>query len=145
MKKKTKFLLTAAGLSAAAAAVYYGVSEYAFTSVFSKKNNVVKEGKLADMPNDDNKTEYDWLNNSIIYDMFIKSLDGLRLHGVKIVNNHNSDLWVIISHGYGHDHHAALDQAKHFDDQGYNILMIDNRAFGLSEGRYCTMGWNEPS
>jgi len=143
MKKKTKFILTAAGITAVSAATYYGISELAFTSLFSKKNNIVRDGKESDKPNEDNKDQYDWLNNSIIYDVFIKSLDGLRLHGVKIVNNHSSNLWVILCHGYGHDHHSILDQAKHFDDQGYNILMIDQRSFGLSEGRYTTMAWNE--
>jgi len=143
MNKKLKKFLIGSSIVAGVSATYYGISELTFTKVFGKKNSVCKEARKTDKLNDKNELDYQWLNNSIIYDVFIKSLDGLRLHGVKVVNNHNSKNWVIIAHGYGHDHHVVLDQARHFDDQGYNILMIDQRAFGLSEGRYSTLGWNE--
>ena len=143
MRKGTKTILGLSVLTAAAATAYYGMSELTYNAIFNKKNSIVRNGKEFDLINDNNKDEYSWLNNSIVYDIFIKSLDGIRLHGLKVINNPNSDKWAMVVHGYGHDHHAVLNQAKAFDDQGFNVLLLDNRSFGLSEGKSSTMGWQE--
>lgn len=70
----------------------------------------------------------------------IISKDGLKLKGYEVTNN-NSNIWVIAVHGYLG---RASDMVKHtqkFIEFGYNVLILDLRAHGKSEGKYIGMGW----
>ena len=87
------------------------------------------------------KKDQNWFNNIKHEDVYIKSYDKLKLHGYIIKNN--SDIYIIIVHGYTNSALEMLTPAKNFYDMGYNILLIDQRAHGLSEGKYSSMGWNE--
>lgn len=72
----------------------------------------------------------------------IISFDGLRLYGRYYTNN--SDKTVILVHGYRsnakHDFSGAL---KFYYDYGFNVLLIDQRSHGKSEGRLITFGVKE--
>ena len=49
----------------------------------------------------------------------------------------------ILLHGYGDAKVGAIAWAPTLHDLGYNILALDLRAHGESEGRYCTAGYYE--
>lgn len=84
-----------------------------------------------------------WLaSNSYIHeDVSIDSQDGIELAGTIYRQENQSHQWVIIAHGYQSDAMGALDVAPHFFEAGYNILSIDFRAHGESEGDYIGMGY----
>lgn len=84
---------------------------------------------------------FEWFENVKKYDIYVNSFDNLKLHAYKIPNK--SHKWIILIHGYTNTSNDMLDYAKHFYDNGYNILIIDQRAHGKSEGKYSTMSWNE--
>lgn len=71
----------------------------------------------------------------------IKSKDNLKLNALMIDNK--SDKWVILVHGYKRDSNSMKGIAIEYLKNGYNVLLIDNRAHGKSEGEYITMGWFE--
>lgn len=73
-------------------------------------------------------------------DLYINSFDNLKLHAIFINNNTNKT--IICVHGY-----KAKDglydfgmSAKFLNSLGYNLLFVDNRAHGLSQGKYIGFG-----
>lgn len=73
----------------------------------------------------------------------ITSYDGLKL-SAKYFKNKNSDKIIIMFHGYrsiAENDFAA--QAKWYYELGYNVLMVDQRSHGKSEGKYITFGIKE--
>ena len=73
-------------------------------------------------------------------DLYINSFDNLKLHALFINNNINKT--IICVHGY-----KAKDglydfgmSASFLNSLGYNLLFVDNRAHGLSQGKYIGFG-----
>ena len=71
----------------------------------------------------------------------IISVDGLKLKGYEIKAKEKSDIWVITVHGYMNSGYDMVEYAKQFISYKYNVLIIDLRAHGKSEGTYIGMGW----
>ncbi len=71
--------------------------------------------------------------------VWIVSRDGLRLSGIYV--DDGSDKTAIFLHGYRADYLACCAvQAAAFRREGYNILLIRQRAHGDSEGTKTTLG-----
>ena len=77
-------------------------------------------------------------------DVSITSFDGLRLHGRFWPAGENAKRTVLCVHGYrsGSLWDFAL-AALYFLDLGCNLLLIDQRSQGESEGQYITFGVHE--
>jgi fermentation-respiration switch protein FrsA (DUF1100 family) len=54
-----------------------------------------------------------------------------------------SHKWVIIIHGYRDNADIYFVEGKKFYELGYNVLFVDLRGHGRSEGDFITMGWYE--
>ncbi len=83
----------------------------------------------------------EWLNSRPSEDVFIESDDGLRLHGTLIKNEAESKRVVICFHGYtscSTNDYVAL--SKFYYEQKFNLLLVDERAHGMSEGKYVGFG-----
>ena len=78
-----------------------------------------------------------WLDNHA-KQINIKSDDGINLRGY-IVNNDSKD-WVVLVHGFSSDHTHMINRGIKFYNMGFNILLVDLRAHGDSEGKFITMG-----
>lgn len=50
---------------------------------------------------------------------------------------------VIMFHGHGGSKSGMIKEAEAFYNKQYNVLMVDFRAHGNSEGNTCTIGYNE--
>lgn len=50
---------------------------------------------------------------------------------------------VIIAHGLSAIRYADLKYGRMFYDAGYNLVIFDERYFGESTGKYCTLGYKE--
>lgn len=82
-----------------------------------------------------------WLKNMPYINIYIKSFDGLRLYGALLENQSFENRIVICVHGFtgsGKKDFACL--ARAYYENGYNVLLIDNRAHGNSEGKYVGFG-----
>lgn len=83
----------------------------------------------------------DWLSNRTMEHIIIKSDDNLALHGDYIPADEKSDTIVLCHHGYtstGWDSCSSV--AAFFVREGYDCLVVDNRAHGKSEGDYVGFG-----
>ncbi len=84
----------------------------------------------------------DFIKNFSVKEHYILSFDSLNLYGRYFDNN--SDKTIILFHGYrssaAHDFCGAL---KFYYDNGFNILLPDQRSHGKSDGRLISYGVNE--
>lgn len=71
----------------------------------------------------------------------IVSEEKLKLIG--FYKDNNSQKLAILVHGYGGNHLEVSYAAQIFDRKGYDLLAIDMRSHGQSEGENLTMGLNE--
>ena len=75
--------------------------------------------------------------------VYTKSFDGLRL-AASYYNNNNSDTTILLFHGYRSDGRFDFACAvKYYIEMGINVLVVDQRANGESEGRLITFGIKE--
>lgn len=73
----------------------------------------------------------------------VTSKDGLSLSGYVLDTCPDSKQWVIIVHGYTVSLHVSAQYVDLFQREGFNILLIDQRRHGNSEGKYTTYGYFE--
>lgn len=75
--------------------------------------------------------------------VYTRSFDGLRLAG-SYYNNNNSDTTILLFHGYRSDGRFDFACAvKYYIEMGLNVLVVDQRANGESEGKLITFGIKE--
>lgn len=82
----------------------------------------------------------EWLSQQKIEDVFIKSDDNLKLHATLLRSKSNKNC-VICFHGYtskGLNDYGTI--SKFYIEQGFNMLIVDERAHGDSEGTYIGFG-----
>lgn len=105
-------------------------------------------------PRKDKQKAFEVLENRKVYDinkyeklkienLEIKSNDNLNLKGYYINNNSNSNKLVVLIHGYTGNHYMSLQFVDMYTRHDYNILLIDSRSHGKSEGKYPTYGIRE--
>ncbi|MBQ5805331.1 MAG: alpha/beta hydrolase [Erysipelotrichaceae bacterium] len=70
------------------------------------------------------------------------SFDGLKLYAEDI-HNHAHNRYIIMVHGIWSRRENMYERAVEFDRLGYNVLIVDQRGAGESEGRYYTYGFKE--
>ncbi len=86
----------------------------------------------------------EWLLALPHEDVYITSEDGLSLHARYFANPNSNGRTVIFSHGYKSscEHDFSIIVPRYWD-QGYNMLMPDQRSHGESEGQYICFGTKE--
>lgn len=90
-----------------------------------------------------NERKENWMEKiaHLIKAVSIKATDGTTLAGHIYLQEKPTDKWMIIVHGYQVDEQLAQVIAPPIYDAGYNILTMDLRAHGKSEGNYIGMGY----
>ena len=96
--------------------------------------NILKERFFCDYKDYEN-LEYEELE--------IISHDGFKLKGYYYNKYKDSKKVMIIHHGYTANHYVCIQFLDIFFDEGFNILLIDMRSHGESEGQYITYGYKE--
>ena len=76
-------------------------------------------------------------------DTFVIMPDGERQHAVYARADSAVLSTAVLVHGYKDSHINMLPIAKVYADMGYNILLPDLHAHGLSEGSAIQMGWKD--
>lgn len=148
--------LAAAGALAVLLAASAGGTAYFFRSTILRKDSVqLSGGKVQEAGTGpagmDTATEWNqyvpliterrkWLLSQEREECFIQSHDGLKLHGTLIPAREKSGRTVIAVHGYRSSGTAFAGICPFFHELGFNILLVDNRAHGESEGRYVGFG-----
>lgn len=84
-----------------------------------------------------------WLREHHTQDLWIRSHDGLKLHGLWVPANDPKGT-ILLAHGYRSCPLLEFGLAfSYFHDLGYNMLIPDQRSHGKSEGRIITFGVKE--
>ncbi|MGL4107215.1 alpha/beta hydrolase [Clostridium sp. LP20] len=116
-------------------------SEYAFKKAFhdNKKSKedafrVLKSREMLD------EKIYDEV---YMEEVSILSKDGLKLRGALIENFKDSNRFIILVHGYSANRHIHMPFVRLFIKEGFNILIVDERNHGDSEGEYPSYGYYE--
>lgn len=76
-------------------------------------------------------------------DTFVTMADGCRHHAAYARGDSAAGRTAILVHGYKDSYIGMLPIAKIYADMGYNILLPDLHAHGLSEGGDIRMGWKD--
>lgn len=142
-KKNNHTLLKVLGVSAAAgAAAYAGLGYTIFEKAFDIQNSsyLARKAPHKALPLDGEVRQ--WYAHSKREDEFLDSFDGLKLHALRLDNN-DSHKWIILVHGLGQYSASMINYLYEADHRGFNVLAVDQRGCGMSEGRYGSLGWNE--
>jgi fermentation-respiration switch protein FrsA (DUF1100 family) len=162
MKKNQKFIIGAGIVASALAASDLMLSHYLLQYTISRtsksKNRVVKKAKKNKSSQNEEFSIKDaaasttreleralgntWHDTIAHEEVSITSYDGLNLYG-ELFRQQSSDAekYVILVHGYKSTMNAMYHFAYHYWQKGFNILLVDLRACGNSEGDYIGMGW----
>ena len=121
-------------------AVYLIIGYVTFNFALSRKGKLKKEIELKSKSSLSKQPEIEnYFSN--FEKLEVKSNEDLKLVG--FYKNNNKDKLALLVHGYGGSHYDSYSYSKIFEERGYDILAIDLRAHGESEGDYLTMGLNE--
>lgn len=109
----------------------------------SKKKNIMRSKDMRGVDYSIFKQDVDWLEQIDKNELIIQSQDGLNLHACLIPNKKKS-LCVILCHGYSATRNSMAVFAKHyFDTYGAQVLIVDARAHGLSDGNVIGFGYHD--
>lgn len=89
------------------------------------------------------KTDYRLYQHLEAEEVVIKSNDNLNLKGVYHNVYPNSKKVIIINHGYTANRYVGYQFTDVFFEEGYNVLLIDMRSHGESDGKFASYGYNE--
>lgn len=84
---------------------------------------------------------YKWYDNTYHQEVIIKNRKGENLHGVEFRNPSNSNIWVIMPHGWTNVNREMSGYAIEYYKRGFNVLLPDMRGHNNSEHKFVTMGW----
>lgn len=118
---------------------YCIIGYYNFILIFkptTKSTNEIYNKNLDKYANLNN-----WFQNTKYKETSIFS-NNTKLYG-KIINNKNSNKYVILLHDYRSDYKRVLSEAEKYYNNGFSILMPDSRYFGDSQGNFSTLGYLE--
>ncbi len=118
-----------------------GVSIHAFKAMTLDRRATLEESfNLLEKNKLYSKEEFEKLAKEEIE---IKSKEGFRLKGTFIEKFSDSKKIVIIVHGYKSNYIWSLQFINMFFSEGFNVLLIDQRSHGRSDGKYATYGYYE--
>lgn len=70
----------------------------------------------------------------------VQTPDGLRLHGLHLPARPQNDRFVVMLHGYGGNLLEYEKQYGFWRDLGFDVFLYDQRASGVSDGRFLSAG-----
>ncbi|MGN0586227.1 MAG: alpha/beta hydrolase [Oscillospiraceae bacterium] len=153
MKTFTKIIIAAAALTAAAAAVSKHFCDFALGSGknsfdvkcgFRKGDGDLSEKQqdLAKAMDERGRNFREWFAANA-EDVNLLTNDGVKVHALLLKADEPSRKYAVLCHGYKDCAEEMGYQAYNFRKLGYNVLAVDGRASGSTQGKYIGMGWLE--
>ncbi|SER11156.1 alpha/beta hydrolase [Piscibacillus halophilus] len=86
---------------------------------------------------------HEWVDNQEFEYWEIQSFDDLRLQGYYLEAEEPTNKTVVFAHGYlGRARDMGIFGEYYYKELGYNILSVDLRGHGQSQGDYIGFGWH---
>ena len=136
MKKLTRILSAAGGLTAAAAG---GFSWHIMNSAMHGKRQTLAESYEWQCSHYDTS----WFGTPPTTDYIVKSYDGYELHATFAPNEKPGNRYVILTHGYTDNRLGMLKYMKIYFDAGYHCIIYDLRGHGENARTFCTYSIRE--
>ena len=76
-------------------------------------------------------------------DFNVTALDGATLRGWKVRTAKPNGSWVLVLHGVADNRYGMTEHARMLLQAGYDVVMMDARAHGASDGAIASYGWLE--
>jgi len=129
-------------------AIYFIVGNYFYNIALSTKTSKAfvlgEDANEVEEQEEKGEEKVDWLSQNS-KDVYITATNNgnLKLHAYEITNKQSTDIWAIVIHGYSGEGKGMTYFAQQFYNRGYNVLLVDLRGHGQSEGNYIGMGWHD--
>lgn len=156
MKKNTKKALKTAGIvGVTAAATYFLIGNFFYYVTLTKsglKNPFVAKIASGTKEKDEELLRLDaikeqgkeWFDNANKEKVVIKSTNANKnLHADFLFPDKDSDIFVVIIHGYTSEPRGMGMYAQKYHELGYNVLMPSLNGHADSEAGAVTMGWKD--
>jgi dipeptidyl aminopeptidase/acylaminoacyl peptidase len=116
-------------------------SEYAFKKAFCANRKSPEESikRIKDW----GLWDKEYFENLELEDVSITSKDGLKLVGHLIEKFENCNRYIILVHGYSANYYLHMPFIPLFLKERFNILLVEERSHGNSEGKFATYGYKE--
>jgi len=126
--------------------ILLGIGNYFFNSFFKREETVAKE--LIETQEENvtyRNVEYlkseKWWQGVQKEELNIASEDGTNLVGYFLQAKEATNKLVILAHGEDGASDTMALFAQYYYNEGFNVFVPDNRAYGKSGGDYSSMGW----
>ncbi len=122
--------------------LYLFISYWIYRSILVDFNNPPVD--LVDHEESFYKSSYEWFQEIPKEDIYITSYDSLKLHGYYIPSmEKKSNNLAIVVHGYQSKATDMIIIGQMYVKMGFQVILIDLRGHGLSEGSFTTFGFYE--
>jgi len=122
--------------------LYLFICYWIYRSILVDFNNPPVD--LVDQEEDFYKNSYKWFQEIPKEDIYITSYDSLKLHGYYIPSmGKKSNNLAIVVHGYQSKATDMIIIGQMYVKMGFQVILIDLRGHGLSEGSFTTFGFYE--
>lgn len=141
MEKKTTYgLLGLAAAGAGAAGGWTALGSYLYNQCMIPLARALDEPEV----NDYQAQGRAWARSRTGFrEAVIQSADGLSLWAALVPGAPENHRWAICVHGYRDTYESMGAIARWYNDQGWNVLMPDQRGHGSSEGGCVGWGYDE--
>ena len=143
-----KLAVAAASTGAAVGAVYFALGNVIYDNFLTRK--AVNKQMVINAENDVDRLYYpffhagaEWFKSKNPTKVKIVSPRGGYIHSEIIHAEKESDIWVIVTHGYTGSPEAMGTYGKEFYEMGFNCLFPHLCGHGKSENDYVAMGWHD--
>ena len=122
--------------------IYLGISFLIYKMMMLDYNK--KPINLVNHEEDFFKASYKWFSEIPKEDIYVTSYDNLKLHGFYIPSyNKKSNNLAIVCHGYQSKATDMIIIGKMYSEMGFQVILIDQRGHGQSEGNFTSFGFYE--
>ena len=133
MSKSLTKKIALASIAGASAYLSYELISNKFFDYAFKKNEI---------PDINDEKTINWFNSLSYEKHSITSKDNLKLSSI-CIKNHNTNDYILFVHGIWSNKEFMYHYAYELDKLGYNLILVDQRASGESQGEYYTYGYKE--
>ena len=125
----------------------FSIGEYFYNKALNPKTDkefVLGALELSEEEKRLKEENINWLKKNS-EDAYIQATNNgdLKLHAYVTKESDQTNIYVIVIHGYMDEAIGMAGYVKKFAELGYNVLAPDLRGHGKSEGNYVGMGWHD--